>query len=123
MTLIGQSIFLAATLGENAINLFGEERVGNQIKLIPIKYLNTIKAVDLVINVDSLTEMDHSSAKYYADFCNDQKLPFLSINHEANEFTCAQVFDGLNGLFRASRSPYWFRQGYVEELFLPKFKS
>ena len=75
---------MAATLGENAINLCGDEKVGNQINLIPSNRLNTIKSVDLVIYVDSLTEMVPSSTKHYSDFYNSQKLPFLSINHEAN---------------------------------------
>jgi hypothetical protein len=39
----------------------------------------------------------------------------LSINHEANEFTVAQLIrEGKHA--RASRMPYWMRRGFVEEV-------
>lgn len=38
---------------------------------------------------------------------------FISINHEANDFTVAE----LTSRVRSVRYPYWMRAGYVEELY------
>jgi len=39
----------------------------------------------------------------------------LSINHEGNEYSVAELFDG-NEDVTIERFPFWLRNGYVEEI-------
>lgn len=118
MTMIGQALFLIATLGPDAVWLFGEpssEQHG-RIRLAPPSFVTGLsERFDIVLNVDSFTEMDRSHAKEYVDFAMAHADVLLSINHEANKFMTRELISGV--LF--SRSPYWLRSGYVEELYVP----
>ena len=42
---------------------------------------------------------------------------FLSINHEANQFTIASLIKETEGIKRVYRKRSWIRKGYIEELF------
>jgi hypothetical protein len=117
MALVGQACFLSATIGENNIWLFGEEKPKSDdvVRLAPPHWLFAgDEHFDLVLNADSLTEMSLDYAKRYIAFITNRTEFFLSINHEANEF---RVCDLLPAMFRF---PYPLRTGYVEEWF---FKS
>jgi hypothetical protein len=65
---------------------------------------------DIVVNFDSLTEMDRSTATAY--LANAKAPTFFSVNHEANDFTVRELVSGKS----VHRSPCWMREGYVEEL-------
>ena len=117
MALVGQACFLAATVGPDNIWLFGEDgpRSDDVVRLVPPHWLFAgDEHFDLVLNVDSLTEMSRSYARRYIAFITKRAKFFLSINHESNEF---RVYDLLPGMFRF---PDPLRTGYVEEWF---FKS
>jgi len=66
---------------------------------------------DLVVNVDSMTEMNETSAREYCDAMKRNTKNFMSINHETNPFTVASVCN----MKRISRHPFWLRKGYVFE--------
>jgi len=81
----------------------------------PVGGLKTRK-FGLIVNVDSVTEMTRPEADDYADLTARSRATVLSINHEADQHTATEMF---NSMKRASRSPYWLRPGYLEELFTP----
>ncbi len=110
--LVGQACFLVATLGENAVSLPGENEIA-PIKLRTPNWLDLNPGhFDIILNVDSITEMSEGYAKKYVDFIRNNCRAFLSINHEANHFTAHEL---LGDLF-ISRHPYPMRDGYVDEL-------
>jgi hypothetical protein len=75
----------------------------------PDEFYASAERYDLVVNVDSLSEMDRSVAGAYIDAIKQRARSFLSINHESNAFTVRELIQG-------SRHPYWLRRGYVEEV-------
>ncbi|MBZ9656085.1 putative sugar O-methyltransferase [Phyllobacterium lublinensis] len=118
MTIVGQALFLSATLGEDAIWMIGDsEPRGNRVALLPPSELHAIGPVDVVLNVDSLTEMGEKTASGYVEWISKNAGTFLSINHEANHFTVKQVIDKSYPDSARSRHLYWLRAGYVEEVF------
>jgi hypothetical protein len=62
-----------------------------------------------------MTEMAASTAKDYWRAISKRASVFLSINHEFNEFTVREIINSTPGL-DVSRTPYWLRRGYVEEV-------
>ena len=112
---VAQAAFLGRTLGGDAIRLFGEDGSGVRI-LPPPAFLDGNDSYDLVVNVDSLTELAPEVARLYAEAIRDRAALFLSINHEHQLFTVRELFNQI-GLTAASRAPYWMRRGYVEEVF------
>lgn len=118
MTIVGQALFLSAALGEDSIWMIGDTMPReNRIVLLPPSELKTAGRVDVVLNVDSLTEMGERSAKDYLVWIGENSNTFLSINHEANDFTASGLCQALYPSSLRSRSPYWLRPGYVEEAF------
>jgi hypothetical protein len=65
--------------------------------------------------VDSLTEIGRAAADRYWSAIQSRAAKLLSINHEANEFTVAQLIRRGKHL-STSRMPYWMRRGFVEEV-------
>ena len=118
MTIVGQALFLSATLGEGVIWMIGDaEPRGDRIALLPPSELHSVGPVDVVLNVDSLTEMGEKTAMDYVRWISGNAATFLSINHEANHFTVRKVCDSLYPGSIRSRHLYWMRAGYVEEVF------
>ena len=78
--------------------------------------MSTNENYDLVLNVDSLTEIDETVAKEYWVLIRKKAKKFLSINHEANGFTVAGLIESDSGIKNTCRSPYWLRGGYIEEV-------
>jgi hypothetical protein len=115
MTTVAQGYFLGRTLTPDGICLFGEKRPGIRI-LPPSAFLDGKDRYDFVLNADSLTEMDRPTARLYCEAIRDRAATFLSINHEYNPFTAREVCNDV-GLRAASRTPYWMRAGYVEEVY------
>jgi hypothetical protein len=118
LTGVAQAYFLGRTLGPNAICLFGEHRPGIRV-LPPSAFLEASDCYELVVNVDSLTEMARDTALAYVTAIKQRAVAFLSINHELNEFTAGEICAGVGEMPAFSRTPYWLRRGYVEELFMP----
>ncbi|MDG2529914.1 hypothetical protein [Caulobacter endophyticus] len=115
LTGVAQALFLAAALGENRITLAGEARVEGAVAILPPTAIGRLK-FDLLVNVDSVTEMSRAEADGYAAEARRSFAAILSINHEANTHTAAEVF-GVT--MRETRSPYWLRPGYTEEVYIP----
>jgi hypothetical protein len=123
MTSVAQAYFLGRLLGPDSVLLEGEtadtHEFATKIKILPpSRFRDTTRRFDLVVNVDSMTELGHEAASEYAGqiFCRSDLL--LSINHEHNDYTVNELFD--RGSFSIDRWPFWLRNGYVEEIVRPK---
>lgn len=118
-TNVSQANFLGRTLGSESIRLYGEEvdSKGESIEIIPPEsfFLGSDK-FDIVVNVDSLTEMSFDTAKRYVNAISTATPCLLSINHEFNQFTVRELLGSLTNVREYSREPYWLRKGYVVEI-------
>ena len=94
LTSVAQGYFLGRTLGPDAISLFKEERSGIAI-LPPSAFLNADDRYDVVLNADSLTELDPETARAYCEAFRDRANIFLSINHETNPFTVHDLYAAI----------------------------
>lgn len=114
-TAISQGYFLGRTLGLDSIAADGDPETTDAIKLYaPDTFFARPERYDLIVNVDSMTEMGLEAASAYGKAIRSRAARFLSINHESNEFTVRQLPDFAPEM----RYPYWMRRGYVEELYL-----
>ncbi len=123
MSSISQGNFLGRVLPEEDLILLGEsgKASNSKIKLIHTnEFFSSERKYDLIVNVDSLTELDISIAKQYIKKIGQVSDLFLSINHENNSFTINSIWKENFGLNKLYRNPYWLRRGYVEELFEKK---
>lgn len=127
--------FLLNALGEDAVTLEGEaEREGT----ICIRAnWNCCHIPDdrfrLAVNVDSFPEINRRIFDaYVVEIQRTTTEYFLSINHEvehaitggARHLNVGKLLAGEPDWQRLSRSPYWLRRGYVEELYrLPRANS
>lgn len=114
-----QGYFLMHTLGESQVILDGEDDAQHdqKIKILnPSSFLSGSGKFDLIINVDSLTEMDQQTAESYWQKIENIGSMFLSINHERNIFTVKELIDRSERILSRQRHPDWGRHGYVEEL-------
>jgi hypothetical protein len=109
---VAQAYFLGRTLGDDQISLQGEERAAVNMR-IP-EWLPEAPPVDIVINVDSFTEMSRGSAETYIQWAKENAKLLISINHEANPFTVRELM--LAAGLSPSRERYWLRDGYVVEV-------
>lgn len=116
MTQVAQATFLGSVLGANQISLSGETATSGVRLRSPAWLDMSDETFDVVLNVDSLTEMNRATAENYASLARKRSRRFLSINHEANEFR-TQDLDALKST-AVERFPYWLREGYVEELYV-----
>lgn len=115
LTGAAQGYFLGRTLGEEKVNLYGENTSGT-VNIVPASSLGDLGPnFDLVVNVDSLTEMAEESMISYWEFILKATPQFLSINHDENERSVSDLYQGIADL-SVQRHPYWMRRGYVEEL-------
>jgi hypothetical protein len=110
-----QAYFLGRTLGDESISLFGEPMRNATVAILPPNAIER-SPVGLVINVDSLTEMDRQSAEHYVGFARDHAGRFISINHETNSFTAREVVQSVWPGCNTMRYPHPIRDGYVEEI-------
>ena len=116
LTNVAQAYFLAVTLGEEVVKLYGEpgfeERGG--VRIAPPSWLaGSADRFDVALNADSMTEMGAGTARGYLDQIAARCRVFLSINHEINPFTMAQLFSERG--WQVNREPYPMRPGYFEE--------
>ncbi len=119
---LAQGNFLGRVLSENEIILnddtSGDKSEDSKIKLIyPKAFFSSKKKYDLIVNFDSLTELDVEIAKEYLQKISEVGNLFYSINHEFNSFSINSIWKSISGIKRLFRQPSWVRRGYVEELF------
>ena len=109
---VAQSHFLSRALGADEVSLPGEERAAIRI-LGPSFVAATEERFDVVLNVDSLSEMDPEIATAYVAFARKAAATLVSINREwADRPRIADLVKDATVL----RMPYWMRDGYVEEI-------
>lgn len=120
LTSVAHAYFLGRMLGPDAVVLEGESdaplAAHDKVKILTPALLDDPRSrFDLVVNVNSLTEVGHGLAIEYARHIAELAPTFLSINHEANVFTVNELFAGNTDL-SIDRFPYWLRNGFVEEV-------
>ncbi|MDR2579706.1 MAG: putative sugar O-methyltransferase [Fibromonadaceae bacterium] len=117
LTGVASAYFLGKTLGENAISLYGEPERPEAIRILPPDSFleNDLGMFDIILNCDSITEMDFGTMNAYWKRIKESSYSFLSVNHESNKHTLRELVANDPAVKTCSRSPYWMRQGYVEE--------
>jgi hypothetical protein len=117
MTNTAQASLLSRALGKDAINLYGdsESKTGKISIFPPAAFFEGKEKYDLIVNIDSLTEMSENTALAYCAEIRNRTSLFLSINHEVNPLTVRQIISTWDDA-HMSRTPYWLRAGYVEEI-------
>ena len=116
MGLVIQAAFLGRALGGDGLAFPNEVARPDQIRnLTPAMLLSSHERFDIVVNADSLTEMDREHAEVYAAFIATHAKVFISINHDFNSFRVCDLA-ALRGA-RVIRAPHWMNFGYTEELF------
>jgi hypothetical protein len=119
-TEISQGYFLMRTLGGEEVLLEGESGrdATTKVKIFnPPFFLEGSDEYDLVVNVDSLTEMDRAAAERYWKRIQTAAPLFLSINHDSNPFTVKELIGGGKPrVVSTHRHLNAVRRGYVEEL-------
>jgi SAM-dependent methyltransferase len=120
-TLVASANFLAATIGENAIWLIGDpiEQQSDRIRLLtPPAFHAGNDKFDVIINVDSMTEMPREDAERYLLTIVRKSKSFLSINHEQNVFSVRELPSIVCPTISPARNSFPMRGGYFEEFFL-----
>ncbi len=122
ITNLSQAYFLGKVLGDDQIALLGEPQQRDKIKILtPDQFLNDKEQYyDLIINVDSLTEMNTATMQAYIEKISQSTALFVSINHEWNTHTVGDLALKCTHLESCQRTPHWMRQGYAQEIY--KFK-
>ena len=101
-------------------NIKNRIKNSKKIKLIsPKELFDSNEKFDLVFNSDSLTEIDYKNQKKYINFIKKNSKTFYSINHEKNKHTVFNLMKSFSSKnkFIYSKSIYWMRKGYLEEIF------
>lgn len=114
-----QSYLLACALGEHAVVFSGEHSDG----YVLIHGLNERWwEFDIAVNENSFPEIPKTKAYELMQKIEDGLKPtgfFLSINQETGRGGQERVFELVKAtsLHLKSRTPYWLRQGYVQEIY------
>lgn len=119
--------FLINALGGDAVHLHGEPVVQQGISILPSWKCADIEknAFDIVLNQDSFPEIDKTLLLSYFEIIHKtSKKYFLSINHETESPMAEVKHSNVSKILKhdkhfslLSRSKYWIREGYVEELY------
>jgi hypothetical protein len=118
-TNVSQANFLGRTLGSENIRLYREKTNSKKesVEIFPPEsFFSSNEKFDLVVNVDSFTEMSLDTAKKYVNAISKITPCLMSINHEFNQFTVRELLVDLTNVREYSREPYWLRKGYVVEI-------
>ena len=122
MTHLAQGHFLGHAVGPDRLVLDGESGSHSRpdrIKLLsPERFLSdSLPPFDVIVNVDSLTEIGRAVAERYMQRAADLAPIFWSVNHEANQFRVCEINAALRTYRFLDRRPYWMRAGYAEEVY------
>ena len=123
-------VLLRSSIADHVV-LHGEDAKDDGTKVVRILPDSALaglasKDYDMAVNQDSLPEMAMETAlEYLQAFTRLVRGNVLSINHESaapwgagfNHGVVAELTQGISGLKRTGRFPYWMRGGYVEEVF------
>lgn len=124
-----QSYFLMTNLGGDQVWIYGEDpNPSAKVRIMPWWELPSEEdsKFSLVVNVDSLPEIELDVALNYIDLIHAKGRDlFLSINQESRALNTGSNYQNVvgdlvavrGGLKRTYRFPYWLRAGYVEELY------
>lgn len=117
ITQVASAHFLMQSIGENAVSLYGEPQLKERIKILPPHAFldGDLGKFDLIVNFDSLTEMDYSTMKAYWNKIKTSANAFLSVNHECNQHTVRELICADDDVKTYSRHFYDMRNGYAEE--------
>jgi hypothetical protein len=122
MTHLAQGHFLGHAIGGDRLVLDGEPGWASRqdaIKLLsPAQFFSDqLPAFDVIVNVDSLTELGVTLAERYLRRAAELAPIFWSVNHEANPFRVFTLDSSRHIFPSVDRRPYWMRAGYVEEVY------
>ena len=122
MTHLAQGHFLGHAIGADRLVLDGEpgwDSRQNAVKFLsPERFFSDqLPAFDVIVNVDSLTELGRAVAERYMRRAAELAPTFWSVNHEANPFRVLELHSSLHAYQSVDRRPYWMRAGYVEEVY------
>jgi hypothetical protein len=119
MGIVAQACFLGAALGPEKIWMAGDdERLAEgRIKLLAAAHQPN-QAYGLALNADSITEMPLRAALDYMNWIRRHSRLFLSINHDGNLFTVAQI--STKWFTLAERRQYPMADRYMEEIYSPR---
>jgi hypothetical protein len=123
-----QGYYLLKTLSRDRVRLHGEDRRSPEdLHIIPDHALRPSdrQRFDLVLNQDSLPEMNLGTARDYLRWIRDSTVRFMSINHESKppygsgriQVSVPELVAEIDGFELELRFPYWMRRGYVVELY------
>lgn len=109
---VAQAHFLSRALGASEVSLPGEDRAA--IRVVGPGFVSTTEErFDVVLNVDSLSEIDPQIASGYIAFARNAAETLVSINREWDDRP--RIADLLKEA-AVLRMPYWMRDGYVEDI-------
>jgi SAM-dependent methyltransferase len=119
---VAQANFLGRVLDPSAVVLTNENddaARNDKIRIFgPAWFDASAEHFDVALNADSITEMDRRRAVAYFEKLATCAGIFVSINHEANPFSAAELPTFAGVASRPTRYPYWLDDSYVEETFL-----
>ena len=128
LTNVFAGYFVIASLGDDAVSLYGEPQRPDTVKVLP--FWKCVDAADdafrMSMNQDSFPEIDADLVdRYLQEIPRTTTTYFLSINHEAEsemtpgrrQLNVSEMLRDRPGFVRLSRSRYWLREGYIEELY------
>lgn len=115
MTNVAQEYFLGRVIGEERVSFVGEESV-KDMKILPFYMLPDLEKerYDLILNVDSITEMNVDSQQNYWSYIQRHTSLFFSINHEQNPHTVRELYQATGTKVHRGICP--IRRGYIEEV-------
>lgn len=114
LTNAAQGYFLGRVLGAKSVDLHNEPHYGG-VRILPSTVMpQHDEKYDLIVNVDSWTEMSPEIAMMYWNWAKKSTNAVLSINHEFNPHTVRSMYVDDSHVV-SLRYPYCMRRGYVEE--------
>lgn len=115
--IVAQACFLGRALGPDALWFAGEDDITPDGR-IKLHYSAPDRQFDIALNVDSITEMPAAVAFDYFRWAATHARCLLSINHDKNLFTAAELaaLSAPNKIVTQGPCPAW--GGYTEDAFL-----
>ncbi|MDE2589253.1 MAG: putative sugar O-methyltransferase, partial [Patescibacteria group bacterium] len=126
-----QSYFLSKSLPNAKISLYSDPNTNlesSEIRILPYWHLDQVpsKSFGICVNQDSLPEIPQQIATHYLkEIKRTTRDFFYSINQEAKapnykagiQESVPRLIDMVGGFERKMRTPFWCRQGYVQEIY------